>query len=99
MTLQGPCALQSWCLCMGMNICVLCCNDDLAVIAGVRGANGSSLTRANLGPGIMGPGRPPVPLEFGGPIPMRPMGRGFPRPIGGIVAPGRPSQNEINVSD
>jgi hypothetical protein len=47
----------------------------------------------------MGPGRPPVPMEFGGPIPMRPMGRGFPRPIGGIIAPGRPSQNEINVSD
>lgn len=47
----------------------------------------------------MGPGRPAVPLDFGGAIPMRPLGRGFPRHVGGMGASGRPNVNDFNVSD
>uniref|UniRef100_A0A7I4AB54 RRM domain-containing protein n=1 Tax=Physcomitrium patens TaxID=3218 RepID=A0A7I4AB54_PHYPA len=61
---------------------------------GTRGVNAAPFHRGNSGPGIMGPGRPPVPMEYGGHMPLRPIDRGFPRPIGGMVAPGRLNHSE-----
>lgn len=65
--------------------------------AGTKGTNAAPFQRGNSGPGIMGPGRPPVSVEYGGHMPLHSMGRGFPRPIGGVVASGRLNQNEVNV--
>ncbi|XP_024388035.1 uncharacterized protein [Physcomitrium patens] len=62
---------------------------------GTRGVNAAPFHRGNSGPGIMGPGRPPVPMEYGGHMPLRPIDRGFPRPIGGMVAPGRLNHSEM----
>lgn len=57
----------------------------------------ASFQRGNSGPGIMGPGRPPVSMEYGAHMSLRSIGRGFPRPTAAMVAPGRLNQNEINV--
>lgn len=46
----------------------------------------------------MGPGRPPVAMEYGGHVSVRSMDRGYLRPVGGIVPPGRLNQNDVNVS-
>lgn len=62
-----------------------------------KGSNAAPFQRGNSGPGIMGPGRPPASMEYGGHMSLRSIGRGFPRPVAGMVAPGRLNQNEVNV--
>ena len=67
------------------------------MFAGQKGVNTVPFQRGNSGPGIIGPGRPPVSMEYEGHMALRFMGRGFPRPVGGVVAPGGLNQNEVNV--
>ena len=70
--------------------------SNVRMFAGRKGANAATFRRGNFGPGIMGPGRPPVLMEYGGHLPSRIMDHGIPRPIGGVVAHGRPNRNEVN---
>ncbi|KAG0574767.1 hypothetical protein KC19_VG289300 [Ceratodon purpureus] len=64
---------------------------------GTKGANAAPCQRVNSGPGIMGPGRPPISVEHRGNMTLRSINRGFPRLIGGVVFSGRLNQTENNM--